>query len=97
MSDDKNALYVFNEPITALQVLEKAEEILSERYQREGEFCNPNSAKGFLRLKLAQQEREVFAVMLLDSLSAGRFCECCRYSMMISTSRLLTNTPAFLM
>ena len=67
MSDYNNELYVFNEPVTAHQVLEKAEEILSERYQRDGEFCNPNSAKDFLRLKLSQQEREVFAVMLLDS------------------------------
>ena len=67
MSDDKSALYVFNEPITAHQILEKAEEILSERYQRDGEFCNPNSSKNFLRFKLSHQEREFFAVMLLDS------------------------------
>ena len=67
MSDDKNAPYVFNEPVTAHQILEKAAEILSEQYQRDGEFCNPSSAKDFLRFKLSQQEREVFAVMLLDS------------------------------
>lgn len=67
MSDDKNALYVFNEPVTAHQVLEKAAEVLSERYQRDGEFYNPSSAKDFLRFKLSHHEREVFAVMLLDS------------------------------
>jgi len=67
MSDDTSALYVFNEPITAHQVLEKTAEILSERYQRDGELCNPSSAKDFLRFKLSHQEREVFAVMLLDS------------------------------
>ena len=67
MSNNKQKFYSFDEPITAHQVLEKAAEILSEHYTRDGEFCNPNSAKDFLRFKLSQQEREVFAVMLLDS------------------------------
>ena len=67
MSDSKQKFYSFDEPVTAHQVLEKAAEILSQRYQRDGEFCNPTSAKDFLSFKLSHHEREVFAVMLLDS------------------------------
>ena len=67
MSNNKQKLYSFDEPVTAHQVLEKAAEILSEHYTRDGAFCSPNSSKDFLRFKLSHQEREVFAVMLLDS------------------------------
>ena len=67
MSNDKNALYVFDEPVSAHQVLEKVAEILSKQYQRDSEFGNPNSSKDFLRFKPSHQEREFLAVMLLDS------------------------------
>ncbi|MDA7686494.1 hypothetical protein N8793_00290 [Pseudomonadales bacterium] len=67
MSNNKQKLYSFDEPVTAHQVLEKAAEIVCEHYTRDVEICNPNSSKNFLRFKLSHQEREFFAVMLLDS------------------------------
>ena len=67
MSNNKQKVYSFDKPFTTHQVLEKAAEILCEHYTRDGEFCNPNSSKDFLRFKLSHQEREFFAVMLLDS------------------------------
>ncbi|MEL4381900.1 RadC family protein [Shewanella algae] len=53
--------------LTAKQILETAANVVAERFVREGTFSNPQSTKEFLSFKLNQHEREVFAVMLLDS------------------------------
>ncbi len=55
------------EPVPLNQVLEKAASIIAEKYARQGTFTNPEACKEFLKLKLAGHEREVFAVMFLDS------------------------------
>lgn len=60
-------VYVTQEPLTANQVLEKAAEILASRYARKGEFNNPTAVKEYLACQLGGHDREVFAVMLLDS------------------------------
>lgn len=53
---------------SALQILDKAAALIAKKYaQREYVFTNPQVTKDFLAYKLAQHEREVFAVMLLDS------------------------------
>jgi DNA repair protein RadC len=49
------------------QVLEQAAEILSKRTFGGQPFCNVDDTKMFLELKLGDSEREVFAVMLLNS------------------------------
>lgn len=59
--------YVTHEPLTAPQVLEKAAEILADRYARNGEFNNVEAVKEYLAVKLGGHDREVFAVLLLDS------------------------------
>ena len=59
--------YVTHEPMTANQVLEKAAEILADMYARNGELNSPEKAKQYLSYKLGGYEREVFAIMLLDS------------------------------
>lgn len=59
--------YVTTTPLTALQVFEKAAELLAIQYQREGSFINPEHTKQYLSMKLAYQEREVFAVLFLDN------------------------------
>ncbi|WP_133012442.1 RadC family protein [Marinomonas flavescens] len=59
--------YVTKLPMTADQVLELASEIIVSRYKR-GEVINSTeTAKQFLHCKLGSYEREVFAVLLLDS------------------------------
>lgn len=59
--------YSFQEPITAHQILDKAAEILSERYIRADAFQNPQATKKYLACKLGGYEQEVFAVMMLDN------------------------------
>ncbi len=54
-------------PMTANQVLEKAAEIVANRYLRGDVFTNPQATKDFLQYKMASYEREVFAVLLLDN------------------------------
>ncbi|PSV22280.1 DNA repair protein RadC [Photobacterium sp. GB-56] len=59
--------YVVHTPMTANQVLEKAAEIVANRYLRGSVFTNPQATKEFLQYKMTGYEREVFAVLLLDN------------------------------
>lgn len=59
--------YVTTTPLTASQVFEKAAELLATQYQRECSFTKPEHTKQYLSMKLAHQEREVFAVLFLDN------------------------------
>ena len=66
-TNDKK-VYVCNEPMTAREVLQKASEIIAQRYARQSEpFTSPILTKEYLQLKLSNYEREVFGIMLLDS------------------------------
>ncbi|MBK8102734.1 MAG: hypothetical protein IPK30_05490 [Cellvibrionales bacterium] len=67
MNETHNPTYVTHKPLTAIQVLEKAAEILAERYARGGELNSPSIVKEYLACKLGSYEREVFAVLLLDA------------------------------
>jgi DNA repair protein RadC len=67
MHDKKEQIYVTHKPMTAHQVLEKAAEILADKYVRNDVFSSSQSTKDFVRFKLGNYEREVFAVMLLDN------------------------------
>ena len=49
------------------KILEHASEILATRYVRGDAFGNPQATKDFIQFKLANYEREVFAVLLLDT------------------------------
>ncbi|MFD2231361.1 RadC family protein [Alkalimarinus sediminis] len=62
-----NQSYVFHEPITAHQILEKAAEILFDQYVSSDAFINPQATKDYLACKLGGHDREVFAVMMLDN------------------------------
>lgn len=64
---EQNAEYVTNGPMTEVDVLNKASEILETKFLKGEGFNSPSAAKDFLRYKLAHQKREVFAVMLMDS------------------------------
>lgn len=60
-------VYVTHEPLTANQVLEKAAEILASQFSRNGHINSPQVTKEYLTCKLAGNQREVFALLLLDS------------------------------
>ena len=64
-----NQDYRFSKPMTEHQILEKAAEIVATKFiSSEGDaFTNVGSTKDFLSFKLANYEREVFAVMLLNT------------------------------
>ena len=53
--------------MTEKQVLEKAAEILACKYVQKDAFTSSQATREFLRFKLGGKEREIFAVMLLDS------------------------------
>jgi len=67
MRTKPNQSYTFHEPITAHQILDKAAEILSVQYLRNDVFINPQATKDYLSYKLGGYDKEVFAVMMLDS------------------------------
>jgi DNA repair protein RadC len=67
MLSKQNKVYVTNKPMTENQILEKAAEILACKYVRKDAFTSSEATRDFLRFKLGGNEREVFAVMLLDS------------------------------
>ena len=67
MRKKSKTVYVTHEPMTANQVLEKAAEILAGQFSREGHINSPQATKDFLKVKLAGNKREVFAILLLDS------------------------------
>ncbi|MFA0016521.1 DNA repair protein RadC [Vibrio lentus] len=60
-------LYVLSQQEHEHRVLEKAADILEERYVRGDVFTNPSATRDYLRFKIGGSEREVFAVMLLDN------------------------------
>ncbi|MEW6984320.1 DNA repair protein RadC [Colwelliaceae bacterium 6471] len=59
--------YITEDPMTAEQVLEKAAEILQNRYLDSEAFTSSQATLDFLQFKLGKYEREVFAVMVLNS------------------------------
>ncbi len=60
-------LYLLSQQEHEHRVLEKAAEILEQRYVRGDVFTNPWLTRDYLRFKIGGSEREVFAVMLLDN------------------------------
>ena len=66
-SNQAEKIYFPHQPMPDNQVLEKAADILAERYVRNAKFCSTQATKDYLLFKLGQHEREVFAVMMLDN------------------------------
>ncbi|MFA0117072.1 DNA repair protein RadC [Vibrio breoganii] len=60
-------MYTSMPAMTENQILEKATEILEQRYIRGQALCSPDGVKNYLRHRLGSQDREVFALLLLDS------------------------------
>ena len=66
-SEQPTKIYIDHQPMTDNQILEKAADILAERYVRDASFCSTQASKDYLKFKLGKYEREVFAVMMLDN------------------------------
>lgn len=67
MHNKTNSIYPNTVKMTDEQILERAAEILKGRFVREDCLSSVCVTKDFLKVKLGQYEREVFAVMLLDN------------------------------
>ncbi|WP_019617140.1 JAB domain-containing protein [Psychromonas ossibalaenae] len=67
MHKHRNHLYALRKPMTKHQILEKASEIIADKFAEKDAFCNAKATQEYLRFKLGKYEREVFAVMLLDN------------------------------
>jgi len=67
MPNDQSIKYITKDPMTAEQVLEKAAEILQNKYLAGEAFTSSQATLDFLQLKLGKYDREVFAVMVLNS------------------------------
>ncbi|AYD64457.1 DNA repair protein RadC [Achromobacter sp. B7] len=52
---------------TADQILEAARQIIDQKIRRGASFTSPSEVKDYLKAKLSGYEREVFAVMLMDT------------------------------
>ncbi|HIF9058212.1 TPA: RadC family protein [Photobacterium damselae] len=59
--------YLKSERLSDNQILEQAAEIIAQRYMRGDALVSSQATKDYLQYKLAHNEREVFAVLLLDS------------------------------
>lgn len=59
--------YVTSGPLTAEQVMEKAIEVIDAKYCKGATFTSSQLTKDYLKCKLGGLEREVFAVMFMDS------------------------------
>lgn len=59
--------YEIQKPVSADKVLEMAAEIVASKYLRGDVMHNASAVKDFLKYKLANYDREVFSVLLLDS------------------------------
>jgi DNA repair protein RadC len=67
MHNKTNHDYPSHQPMSEHQILEKAADIISAKFIDKDAFTDVTSSKQFLTFKLAQHEREVFAVMILDN------------------------------
>jgi DNA repair protein RadC len=54
-------------PITSLEILQSAANIIAEKLNYQDVYTNPQTTKDFLTYKLGGYEREVFGVMMLNT------------------------------
>lgn len=59
--------FVTDGPLTMKQLLEKAANVVAEKFVESDAYCNPAKVKEFLKFKLHQHDREVFGIMFLTS------------------------------
>jgi len=67
--NEATGTYFAHEAITAEQIIEQAKQILATRLRNvsSATFSNPSAVSSYLSIKLANQERKVFACLFLDN------------------------------
>ena len=67
MHTKSNQAYTLRKPMTEHQILEKAAEIVATKFINNDVFTDDKTTKEYLSFKLANYDKEVFAVMLLNT------------------------------
>lgn len=67
ISKTATGLYRTRRAVSGKELISFAANLISEDFQRIGTTCSPDETRQFLTLRLAKEEREVFAVIFLDS------------------------------
>ena len=72
MSNDTNSLFTSDaegvtRPATSDEILHAARTILARRVRKGASISNPRATREYLRLRLAVQDHEVFAILFLDN------------------------------
>ena len=67
MHSNTDQTYTASKPMTNHQILEKASEIVATQFVSSDAFTDAKASKDYLTFKLAKYEKEVFAVMLLNT------------------------------
>ncbi|MCG6202330.1 RadC family protein [Psychromonas antarctica] len=67
MHTKTNQVYTLGKPMTEHQILERAAEIIATKFISRDAFTDVKATKEYLTFKLANYEKEVFAVMLLNT------------------------------
>ena len=67
MHTKMNQIYPLPTPMTDHQILEKASEIIAAKFLGSDPFTAAKATKEYLTFKLANYDKEVFAVMLLNT------------------------------
>jgi DNA repair protein RadC len=67
MQTKTNQAYTLRKPMTEHQILEKAAEIIATKFINSTAFTEAKATKDYLSFKLANYDKEVFAVMLLNT------------------------------
>ncbi|MCG6202305.1 JAB domain-containing protein [Psychromonas antarctica] len=62
-----NQVYSLGKPMTEHQILERAAEIIATKFISRDAFTDAKASKEYLTFKLANYEKKVFAVMLLNT------------------------------
>ncbi len=91
---------------TAMEILEIAANIIADKYLHEDVFTNSQAVKDYCRFKLSGYEREVFAVMLLNSqhelieykeLFKGSLDSCAVYPRVVVAEAFAANAAAVIL
>ncbi len=67
MSIQDKPPYVVHAPMSPQRILEEAADIIANKFARTDAFSDSQATMDYLSCKLVEHEREVFAVMLLDT------------------------------
>lgn len=66
-TDSEDRQYVLSGPVSPEEIIYMAKYLLQKRYRRGATMKSPEATREYFRLRLAEYEYEVFAVLFLDN------------------------------